>query len=704
MVGLRDDDRSQLVSAYENEADHVHIYGEPGIGKSTLAEKTFDGLLSDVPDSRTTVRETYTPEIVEKEVLEELRNLTSKSSELLSRTSGWSFSLSGLGFGGGAGRSTDERARDIHKIQSLSEGFDQRAVLWLDDVQKISDKRSSRQDCITELSGALPESITFVTSGRTPLQSADVEIELEELSIEGTDTFLRHTFPGLAEETVEEIHDRVDGHPYFLDLLLGAADSPEDLDLPEGDVYSFIEDEYLDTLSPGEERFVRQTSLLTELDESICATVVSDADRATIRQTLDSLRQKAVIRAIDRNDAGERIYSMHDLFRKHLYQRLDNEDELHRRAFEYYVRDSLERTTDPKFAPLTTVGSAIFARLHLHEIYDGEPTVEEVQTELNHLELTLQERQVVLHGIATHLLDSSERSAKLMQAETTAIMEQISAEADVSEPQFVFIQFYLDMFRTISSEDAAGTPVLHRDGYHDELMEEIRSIEWEDADTESIQFFEDIVSASVHTAALATATKAEDAHPKRHKEQLFAITERYGLEAELVREVVALTQEFFEETLPGFDVESAIDPVVEDLFSDAFDSGSTRKNLQAVQDTVPDVLLSLAEVGIRKALSDSEEIFEYCSSVEQVLSDAENPLFVAFWARFCAQIYTVLGPNEERADYFETRFEQAREQRIRYEDPLENPLIEVEEDNLLPEEEFADADAETGLQELVDFE
>ena len=235
-------------------------------------------------------------------------------------------------------------------------------------------------------------------------------------------------------------------------------------------------------------------------------------------------------------------------------------------------------------------------------------------------------------------------------------------------------------------------------------MEDVRAIEWDDVPPESVRFFEDLVSASVHGGALATASKAEDCQPETHKEQLIAIVERYGVEEGIAREVATLTQEFLNETLPGFNIESSLDPVFEDLVADTFGSGSTRKNLQTLQDTIPNTLLSVISAGIEKKLAESEEIFEYCSAVEQALSDAQNPLFAAFWSRLCGQIYTVFGPNGERAAHFEERFGRTRERRIKYEQSLENPIIEIEENELLFGNEFAEADADTELEELVDFE
>lgn len=705
MAGIRDDERSRLESAVESNTDHVHVYGEPGIGKSTLVKQTLDGALMEILDSRITVRKTFSPETVEKEVLEELRELTSTKDELQSRTAGGglSFSIPGLG-GLGGSRTRDERERDIHKLEALAAKIDRQAILWLDDVHKIADDRTEVQDCIEGLSDNLPETMTLLTSGRIPLTNANTTIELAPLSPSETKDFLCRTFPNIAENTTDSIHEQVDGHPYFLDLLMSAADSPDDLDLPEGEVYRFIEDEYLATLSPEEERLLRQTSVLTEFDESICTAVVPDFDPATIRQTLDALRDETVIRVIDRTETGERIYSMHDRFQKYLYDRLDNEAELHRRAFQYYVRNAIERTTDPKFAPLTTVGSGIFAQLHLQGIYDGDPTVAEVEDELDRLDLSLEERRLALHGIVTYLFDSPDSRAELMRAETRTLMEQIQAEKDVSELQSISIQLYMDVFRSVVGADAEGTPNLHKEGYYDELLEDIRAIEWEDADSTSVQFFEDVVSATVHGVAIATATQTKDGKRGHHEERLFKIASRYGLGEDIAREVASLTREFLDETLPRFDIDSTLDAMFDDVVGDAFDSGSTRKNLREFQEAMPNTLLAIVSTVIETKLAESEEIFEYSTSVEQALSNAENPLFVAFWTRLWEQIYTVLGPNGERASHFETQFERAKERRIEYETTLANPCIEIEQDELLLEAEFAEADAETELQELVDFE
>ena len=112
----------------------------------------------------------------------------------------------------------------------------------------------------------------------------------------------------------------MNGHPYYLSLLTEASDLDTIFEILEEDARDFIERAYLDSMSEGEEEFIRKTSGLAELDAEICSAVLNNISHTGARRILSSLSNKAVVTELGRSeDTVDQVFKFHDLFQEFLH-------------------------------------------------------------------------------------------------------------------------------------------------------------------------------------------------------------------------------------------------------------------------------------------------------------------------------------------------------------------------------------------------
>ncbi|WP_156184078.1 hypothetical protein [Halostagnicola sp. A56] len=238
-----------------------------------------------------------------------------------------------------AGVSTDDRARHLRKLASLSESVNEykRLIFFVDDVHKLDEPEVTR-DFLRELSSTLGENVQLITAGRLSFDDADYTVHLETFSREETENYFQEEYPDVDGETIDGVYEKLDGHPYYLGLLREATGDDSTFEIPKEDTRDFIERAYLNSMSEAEEEFIRKTAGLAELDEDICSAVLDDVSRTQARRTLDSLSTKVVVQELGRSeDTGDRVFKVHDLFQEFLYEQLDSPENLHRAAFQYYA-------------------------------------------------------------------------------------------------------------------------------------------------------------------------------------------------------------------------------------------------------------------------------------------------------------------------------------------------------------------------------
>ncbi|RDZ51615.1 hypothetical protein C5B91_21165 [Haloferax sp. Atlit-10N] len=222
------------------------------------------------------VREDYTTTSLSQELLYEARDAVGTLRTLFNEVTGFSLGAGPVS----AGVSTDDRARHLRKLASLSESVREykRLIFLVDDIHKLGNSEVTR-DFLRELSSNLGENVHLITAGRLTYDDAEYSVHLETFSREQTSNYLRQEYPDVDDETVDGVYEKLEGHPYYLGLLRETASNDTTFELPEKDTLDFIENAYLDSMSEDEEEFIRKTAGLAELDAEICSAVLDDMNR-----------------------------------------------------------------------------------------------------------------------------------------------------------------------------------------------------------------------------------------------------------------------------------------------------------------------------------------------------------------------------------------------------------------------------------------
>ncbi|TMT81731.1 hypothetical protein E2L06_17625 [Haloterrigena sp. H1] len=334
-------------------AGHIHIAGEPGIGKTTTLRQVTTEFQHEYDIEIRNIRPNHNLNDIFRGVNHVLFNHFPDDLTEEGR------SLSGISISplGGVSWDADDpdatRAQFGHRdaLRKLAELFpdDQSLLICVDDVHELSDEDRAIRGTINETADILPQNVVLITAGRLTFPNSDTAVSLDTFTEDQTALLLRNAFLDIDETRIQTIHDQVAGHPLYLGLLIEANDSSESLELPEHEVYTVIEERYLQFLSPDERRVLRATALLRELNEAVCTHVLPDSydlDRVAVADILDSLSTRTVVQNIGRNHDGLATFKIHDVFRSFLHDLWDRTAETEQRAFEYYAESTIELTSD----------------------------------------------------------------------------------------------------------------------------------------------------------------------------------------------------------------------------------------------------------------------------------------------------------------------------------------------------------------------
>ena len=448
MPRIREDEFYAALQAVDDGVQSVHISGQPGVGKSTFLEQLEEELSEWYRTRDLYVREGNTPTTLSQDLLIEARDAVGTLSALINKATGMNVGISPVS----AGVSTDDRARHLRKLASLSESVNEykRLIFFVDDVHKLDEPEVTR-DFLRELSSTLGENVHLITAGRLSFDDADYTVHLETFSHEETANYFQEEHPDVDDETIDGVYEKLDGHPYYLGLLREAAGDDGTFEIPKEDTRDFIERAYLDSMSEAEEEFIRKTAGLGELDEDICSAVLDDVSRTQARRTLDSLSTKAVVQELGRSeDTGDRVFKVHDLFQEFLYEQLENPEKLHRAAFQYYAEKLYDEVEGSEAPMLEGFVYGLLGNAHLQEIYDGDPEVEQFREEVDQLEFEPHERLQFMFGYTPYAPTPEDQSATLLALELDDYTEWIRGlepEDDGEEIKLEFVGVLFDLMR-----------------------------------------------------------------------------------------------------------------------------------------------------------------------------------------------------------------------------------------------------------------
>lgn len=686
MAQLRQDQLESVREALDDGAQSIHISGQPGVGKSTFLSDLAD-TLSEPDEVRTLhVREGNSPTTLTQDLLHKVRDAVGTLSRFFNSISGASGGISVMGFGANAGATLDDRTRHLQKLASLSDSISSRnrLVLCIDDVHKLDDPEVTR-DFLRELSNNLGENVHLVTAGRLMWDDAEQTLHLDTFSRDETATYLREEYPDVDSAAIDSVYEKIEGHPYYLGLLTGVAESDMAFELPQEDAYDFIEEAYLNSLSEEEEAFLRHTSGLTELDEEICATVLDGVSRTQARRILDSLSDKAVVSDLGRSEeTGVRIYTVHDLFQEFLYDRLDDPEAIHRAAFQYYA-DKLHNTVEDSSAPaLEGFAFAMLGNVHLEHIYEDGPNVEQIRTEIDHLGLGPEDRLRFAMGYAPYAPSSESDYSDVIAYELDDFrnwLQTLEPDTEDDQLQIEMLTVMVNLFRahqrSVSDSEFEETSLEIYEDTISGINETDFGALFSTDDKETIELFPDILELACHFSAMNSAEDDDVRYP--HRDAAYEILEDYGLDRAAVEGFLQNCRELQAEYEAGEQAEEFIENRVEAFFEDFDENDVTRTALIRMQSELLAEMTSWANSAFTAMVTESDRLLEFVHDCGDSLAEAENPFFVAVWYSITTQAFGTFAPEADSTKELEETFQHYAKQRKDYEEQIENSLIEMEE-------------------------
>jgi len=682
MPRIREDEFYAALQAVDDGVQSVHILGQPGVGKSTFLEQLEEELSEWYRTRVLYVREGNTPTTLSQDLLIEARDAAGTLSTLINKATGMSVGISPAS----AGVSTDDRARHLRKLASLSESVNEykRLIFFVDDVHKLNEPEVTR-DFLRELSSTLGENVHLITAGRLSFDDADYTVHLETFSREETANYFQEEHPDVDDETIDGVYEKLDGHPYYLGLLREAADDNGTFEIPKEDARDFIERAYLDSMSEAEEEFIRKTAGLGELDEDICSAVLDDVSRTHARRTLDSLSTKAVVQELGRSeDTGDRVFKVHDLFQEFLYEQLENPEKLHRAAFQYYAEKLYDEVEGSEAPMLEGFVYGLLGNAHLQEIYNGDPEVKQFREEIDRLEFEPHERLQFMFGYTPYAPTPEDQFATLLALELddyTKWIRSLEPEDDGEEIKLEFVGVLLDLMRATVQPN---TDVEFDDSsveIYESTLQRVDDFDFvtffDEDEQDTAQIIPDMLRLCVHVSAHRDLEEGE--HDGGHLTAAYDVLERYGLNRVAVEGSIDNCRELAEEFEAGEQAEEMIEGQMEEFFGQFDQDDATRNTLIRMQSDLYSEMVELANSAFTAMISKSDRLLEFIHECGDSLEQADTPFFVAAWYSFAAHVYRMFAPNADSTRELEEAAQHYAEVCMEYEEDLDNPIYEIEE-------------------------
>lgn len=708
MPRIRQDEFNSVLEAIDNGAQTIHISGQPGVGKSIFLEDLADELSTSCKTRILYVRKGNSPTTLTQNLLHKIRDEVGTIRAVFNKATGGTVGLGPVS----VGVSTDDRARHLQKLADLSASVkaEKPLLLFIDDIQKLDAPETTR-GYLRELSSNLGKNVHIITAGRLVYEDADLNVHLEAFSREETAEYLQQEYPKVESKTIDGVYEKLDGHPYYLSLLTEAADSDSTFEIPEDDAHEFIERAYLDSMSAREEEFIRKTSGLAELDEEICSAVLDNISRTRARRILNSLSSKAVVTELGRSeDTGDRVFKVHDLFQEFLHRRLNDPDELHREAFQYYAMKLYDAVEESEAPPLDGFVFSLMGNAHLSEIYDEKPNVQQFRAEVDRLDLEPHERLQFMFGYAPYAPTPDEHSSTLFALEFddyTGWIRSLEPEDEEEELQIEVYSVIMDLFRATERSNAdiefdeSGLEI-----YESTIqrIDEVDFVTFFDEDEEdAAQIIPDMLRMCVHVAAYRDGEDEE--HGEEHLTAAYEVLEKYGLNHIAIEEFITNCRKLAEEYEAGEQAEEMVEAQMEEYISQLDQDDITRNTLIRMQSDLYGEIMELANSAFTAMISESNRLLEFVHECGDSLKQTDNPFFVAAWYSFAAHVYKKFAPAADATKELEETAQHYTKHRIEYEENLDNPIYEIEEfeitdvgfPNLV--NKIADSDSEHQLTE-----
>lgn len=685
MKDVRGSELKVALDAMTEGATSIHISGEPGVGKTVFLTRLLEELPETYESLIVNAYENYDTTALTQELLYEMHDAVGAISSLIQKLTGGSIGLGPVSIGA----SVEDDRRHLQKLGELSKKYPKTRhfVICIDDVHNLAGNgHDTVRGFLNELSEKLAPNVHLITAGQMTYEGADHVVELGMFSQEETEIVLRNQFPNIDQDTVRDVHEELEGHPYYIGLLRESTESEGVLTLSEEEYRTSIEEKYLRWLSTEEEKFLRRSAPLVELEETICSEVFGYS-QTEVRRLTESLSEKVVVRELGRSEeSGEKVYKVHDLFRGFLYERIKNPEEVHREVFQHYADQLLEDVRDSQAPPVEGITNGSFASIHLSQMFDDEPEVQDIQSEIDKLDYNLWDRLKFVLGFFPYIGNDDWPTDEFLIGEFDGFREtwgQIDPDDDVDERisheiGLIFLDLFRAQLRVMSDTefDESGEQILEHniDRVHDPEL--IRLIEGQEGEMFA-RFFPDFFEVINRTIIVIETD--DDGLETRNLNEIYSIFEEYGLERPVLERFVRECRKLSEDIDPGEQIEDFVEEQVEDALNDIDDSGVTRVTLLRLQTKVIDEIGEWTNSFAAVVLADSDRFNDFLEESGLILEEAENPFFAAAWYSRWAGFFEWIAPDSPIVTKLKSSFEVQAERRREYEETLDEPIAEIDE-------------------------
>ncbi len=222
-------------------------------------------------------------------------------------------------------------------------------LILLDHYDRVEAREEEFDRLFKSLSRNLPKNVVFCIGSRRRLATKhDVPIttvELGEFDTEETETYLSEAGLDPSQEQISEVVEVTKGNPYYLNrfasLAIESGLESALNDLPESQIHSYLESEFLNDLAEDQERLLRNICALSEFRRDIVSKLLGE-DTTKTRRELQSLYREAVLEKVGHHSYP--VYKPHDLLHDYLRSSIPEERlaEQHRECATIYANDVTE--------------------------------------------------------------------------------------------------------------------------------------------------------------------------------------------------------------------------------------------------------------------------------------------------------------------------------------------------------------------------
>lgn len=656
----------ELEDLLDREQSPVHIYGEPGYGKSEILESLHN---SEEESILLNIRNHDTKKDIIENLISYFEENSTKTSELFSLKD----KISGINIAGIGGVGVQD-GREKRPIDILKEAYENSKVrnstIIIDDIHNLNTDPNIIRDIVEELSEACSAS-KIVSSGTMEIFGIE-NIELEGFSEEECKQLLESRNKTVDDETFEKIFNLLEGHPYFFDLY----SKIEDEDLPNKEVRKFILDSYLSSLDQNEENLLKKSSILLELDSHICSDVL-EKEETEISIILRNLENKGALREVSKNSEKTTVYELHNLFQTYLQERIKEKEKekMHRRAFKYYA-DKLRRSDLRNFG--SGFAHANLSKYHLEKIIEDK-SVEKIISEFDNLNLEQPARFYFVYEYLKFFLTSDSEYRKIFLEELRDYHEWVREEID-EENEKLIVDLFLSFGESILKMSIEETS---REGYKDleDHYQNIKTGKFQDIsledssiEIENINAPSSLMLKLVKGFCLLILIKEADGYDSsEYKSELWSILEESGIQTSICIELNQRFKLLKSHLKDKLDFEEYIEDKMENVADKASKEERPKRRMFVFEDALIEIKENSGEMisngdFLDEFDIDTEEFIIGLENWGYLLENADNPIFALIWHKFWKQLFEDRENfSKERVEYFDKKIEKMEELREDYE-------------------------------------